>query len=63
MNILKTKIISLENVGVELKQNAESLRANIYDGDVFEKSINISTFDKKKIVMKFGKLTRIFKNN
>ncbi len=63
MNILKTKIISLENVGVELKQNAASLEVNIYDGDVFEKSINISMFDKQKVIMKFEKITKVFKNN
>ena len=59
-SILKTKIISLENIGIELKQNEESLEVNIYDGDVFEKSIVIPMFEKKKVIMKFGKVQRIF---
>lgn len=60
INILKTKIISLENIAIELKQNGESLEVNIYDGDVFEKTIIIPKFDKKNVQMKFGKIQRIF---
>ncbi len=60
INILKTKIISLENIEIELKQNSENLEINIYDGDVFEKTIVIPVFDKKKVVMKFNKAQKIF---
>ena len=60
INILKTKIISLENIGIELKQNEESLGVNIYDGDVFEKAITVPRFDKKSMQMKFGKIQKIF---
>lgn len=63
IDILKTKIISLENIGIELKQNEESLEVNIYDGDVFEKAIIIPRFDKKCVQIKFGKIQKIFKGN
>ena len=63
MNILKTKIISLENIGIELKQNEESLGVIIYGVDVFEKTIIIPRFDKEEIAMKFGKIQRVFKGN
>lgn len=63
INILKTKIISLENIGIELKQNGDSLEVNIYDGDIFEKAIIIPEFDKKSVQMKFGKIQKIFKGN
>lgn len=62
INILKTKIISLENIGIELKQTEENLEVNIYDGNVFEKTIIIPKFNQKSLQIKFGKITRIFKN-
>lgn len=60
INLLKTKIISLENIEIEIKQNGESLEINIYDGNIFEKTIVIPVFDKKKVVMKFNKVSKVF---
>lgn len=59
-NILNTKIIMIENISIELKQNEQSLEVNIYDGDIYEKTIVIPVFDKKKIIMKFNKTYKIF---
>lgn len=59
-NILTTKIISLENIGIELKENGSNLEVLIYDGDVYEKTIIIPVYDKQKVVMKFGKIQKIF---
>ncbi len=58
--LLCTKIISLDNIYIELKQNEQQLQINIYDGDIFEKSIIIKQFEKKEIVVKFGKMVRVF---
>lgn len=59
-NILQTKIISLENIIIELKPNDQSLDVNIYDGDIFEKTITIREFRQKQIIAKFGKKMRVF---
>lgn len=59
-SLLTTQIISLENIAIELKQNDEALEVKIYDGDVFEKAIVIPVFDKKKVVMKFNKISKMF---
>lgn len=59
-NIVNTKIISIENISIELKQNEDSLEINIYDGDIFEKTIIIPIFEKKQLIMKLNKTYKIF---
>lgn len=58
--ILQTKIISLENIIIELNPNEQTLETNIYDGDIFEKKVVISEFKQKQIIAKFGKKMRVF---
>lgn len=58
--ILQTKIISLENIIIELNPNEQTLEINIYDGDIFEKKVVISEFKQKQIIAKFGKKMRVF---
>lgn len=59
-NILRTRIITLENINAQLRQNKNDLEINIYDGDIFEKTITIEKINKKDILVKFNKLVKIF---
>lgn len=54
-NVLYTKIIMLDNIGIELQKNGEALEIKFYDGDIYEKTIVIPVYDKKQISVKFGK--------
>ena len=58
--ILLTKIITIENINIQLKQNGEGFEISIFDGDIFEKTIVVDEYSKKEILVKFNKLVKIF---
>lgn len=58
--LLLTKIITIENINTQLKQNENALEISIFDGDVFEKTIVIPVFNKKDVLVKLGKYIKIF---
>lgn len=58
-NIFTTKIITLENVNLDLRQNEQSLEIDIYDGEVFEKTVVMPSFNKKSLAVKLGKKIKI----
>ncbi len=57
--IFTTKIIDLENVNIELRANEKALEIDLYDGEVFEKTVVIPIFNKENIVVKLGKRIKI----
>lgn len=59
-NILTTKIMNLENITLELIQENQILKLNIYDIDILEKSIEIKNVDKKDLSIKPNKKTKLF---
>lgn len=59
-NLLSTKVIKLENINIELKENENSLEISFFDADIYEKSIIIPAYDKKEILVKIGKKIKIF---
>ncbi len=59
-NILLTKIITIENIHMELNENDNSLEIKLYDTDIYEKAITIPVYNKKEIIVKFNKLIKIF---
>lgn len=59
-SLLNTKIISLEDIAIELKENASSLEYDIYDGDIYEKTLAIQVYNKKELITKFNKKIKIF---
>lgn len=59
-SLLLTKIITMDNVNIILKEKENALEVSFYDTDIFEKTIVIPVFDKKQVVMKFNKLIKIF---
>lgn len=59
-NVLLTKIISMENINLELEENNGTLEIKLYDADIYEKSIVIPVFNKKAIMVKFNKPIKLF---
>ena len=59
-NLLFTKIINIENVSIEIKQNENNLEVSFYDTNIYEKTIVIPRYDNKKIIVKFNKLIKVF---
>lgn len=59
-NILTSKIISIENINIELTESGTGLDIQIYDGDIYEKTIKITDYNKKMMLAKFGKKLKVF---
>lgn len=59
-NLLNTKIIKLENISIELKENENALEVSFFDADIYDKTIVIPVYNKKEILVKFGKNIKIF---
>lgn len=58
-NIFITKIIDIENMNIELKLNEKALEIDIYDTDVFEKTVVIPSFDKNDLTVKLNKRIKV----
>lgn len=61
-NILLTKIISMENISIELIEKENGLEVQIYDGDIYEKSFVINKYNKNMILVKLKKRIKYFNN-
>ena len=58
-NIFKTKIISISNMAIELTELDGELRINLYDSNVFEKTIKIENLTKEDVLIKPNKKIKI----
>ena len=54
------KIISIENINIQLKQDEDTLEVSFFDGDIFEQNMIIADYNAKDILQKFNKLVKIF---